>query len=80
MLGFGGPMVMVQPNGNPQKCAMINSKTNIVENVIIADLAVDPAPAGYFLVGLPVDTTVVGGWVYDPATGQFTDPNAPQGE
>jgi hypothetical protein len=76
MFGLGGPMVMVQANGNPQKCALINSTTNIVENVIIADPAVDPAPAGYFLVGLPVDTTVVAGWVYDPATGAFTDPNA----
>lgn len=79
MLGFGGPMVMVQPNGNPQKCAMINSATNIVENVIIADPAVDPAPSGYLLVGIPDDSPVAIGWIYDPATGQFTDPNAPQG-
>ncbi len=77
MFGPMGPMIMSQVNGNPQKCALVNASTNIVENVIIADPAVDPAPAGYFLVGLPVDTTVVGGWVYDPATGQFTDPNAP---
>lgn len=77
MFGFGGPMIMVQPNGNPQKCALVNASTNIVENVIIADPAVDPAPAGYFLVGLPVDTTVVGGWIYDPATQTFTNPNPP---
>lgn len=69
---------MVQPNGNPQKCAMVSASTNIVENVIIADPAVDPAPAGYFLVGLPVDTTVVGGWIYDSATQTFTDPNPEQ--
>lgn len=75
MFGIGGPMVMVQPNGNPQKCALVNAATNIVENVIIADPAVDPAPEGYFLVGLPDDTTVVGGWVYNPATQEFLPPS-----
>ena len=66
---------MVQPNGNPEKCALVNATTNIVENVIIADPAVDPAPEGYFLVGLPVDTIVVGGWVYDPASKDFLPPS-----
>lgn len=79
MFGPIGPMIMVQVNGNPQKCALVNSTTNIVENIIIADPAVDPAPSGYLLVGIPDDSPVAIGWIYDPATGTFTNPNAPQG-
>lgn len=63
-----------------QRCALVNSSTNIVENIIIADPAVDPAPDGYILVGLPADSTVSSGWIYDPATGTFTDPNPPAPE
>lgn len=67
-------------SGNPERCALVNSITNIVENIIIADPAVDPAPDGYVIIGLPANSAVSSGWIYDPATGQFTDPNAPQGE
>lgn len=57
-----------------QRCALVNSTTNIVENIIIADPAVDPAPDGYVIIGLPADSMVTSGWIYDPATGQFTEP------
>jgi hypothetical protein len=46
----------------------------------MADPSVDPAPEGTILVGLPDDSPVNIGWIYDPATGQFTDPNPPQEE
>lgn len=63
-----------------QRCALINSTTNIVENVIIADPSTDPAPAGYIIIGLPEDSPVSFGWIYDPATQTFTDPNPPAPE
>ena len=47
----------------------------MVINFIMADPSVDPAPEGTILVGLPDDSPVDIGWIYDPATGQFTDPN-----
>lgn len=59
------------------RCALVDASTNIVDNVIMADPSVDPAPAGYILVGLPDDSPVTNGWIYDPATGTFTDPNPP---
>ena len=55
--------------------ALVDIQTNIVINIIVADPAVDPAPEGCILVGLPDDSPVTFGWIYDPATGQFTDPN-----
>jgi hypothetical protein len=60
-----------------QRCALVNSTTNIVENIIIADPAVDPAPGGYIIVGIPSDSPVAVGWIYNPADGTFTDPNPP---
>lgn len=59
------------------RCALVNSGTNIVENVIIADPSADPAPNGYVLVGLPDDSPVCIGWVYNPSTGQFSEPAQP---
>jgi len=56
------------------RCALINQSTNIVENIIIADPSVDPAPDGYLIIGLPEDSPVAIDWVYDPATGQFSKP------
>jgi hypothetical protein len=57
------------------RSALIDSSTNVVINVIVADPAVDPAPEGYFLINLPEDSMVAIGWVYDPATGLFSNPN-----
>lgn len=62
------------------RCALVNDRTNIVENLIVADPAVDPAPTGYILVGIPDDSPVAVGWIYDPATQTFTDPNPPAPE
>lgn len=59
------------------RCAFVNSATNIVENIIMADPTVDIPPPGYLIIGLPDDSLVTFGWVYDPVTGQFTDPNPP---
>lgn len=56
-----------------QRCALVNSTTNYVENIIMADPALDPAPQGYIIVGLPDDSPVAIGWQYDPATGQFSN-------
>lgn len=72
-----GPMVMSEVNGNPQRCAMVNATSNIVENIIVADPAVDPAPNGFILIALPEGSLVSSGWIYDPATQTFTDPNPP---
>lgn len=58
-----------------QRCALVNSTTSIVENIIIADPAVDPAPDGYVIIGLLTDSMVSFGWIYDPATQTFTNPN-----
>jgi hypothetical protein len=57
-------------------CAVVDAQ-NIVINVIVADPSVDPAPEGCILVGLPDGSSVTFGWVYDPATGQFSNPNLP---
>lgn len=72
-----GPMIMSPVNGTPQNCALVDSATNIVVNIIVADPAVDPAPEGCTIIGIPDDSPVSFGWIYDPATGQFTDPNPP---
>ena len=58
------------------RSAMVQISDNIVANVIMADPAVDPAPDGFLLIALPDDSPVSIGWIYDPATGQFTDPTA----
>ena len=62
------------------KCAVVQNSDNIVVNVIVADPFVDPAPESTIFVGLPDDSSISIGWIYDPATGQFTDPNPPQEE
>lgn len=62
------------------RSALVNYLTNIVENFIVADPAVDPAPDGFLLIALAYDTPVYIGWLYDPETGQFTDPNPPTPE
>ena len=57
--------------------ALINQTTNIVEDTIVADAAVDTAPAGYILVNLPDDSSVTIGWIYNPADGSLTAPASP---
>lgn len=55
------------------RSAMVQADNNTVVNLIVADPAVDPAPEGCILVALPDDSPVTFGWIYDPATGQFTE-------
>lgn len=57
------------------RSALVNQQTYIVDNVIIADPSVDPAPIGYDMIALPPDSPVSIGWIYNPSTGEFTNPN-----
>ena len=77
---MGGPMMPAPVNGTPQSCALVQNSDNTVINIIVADPAVDHAPEGCTIVGLPDNSPVSFGWIYDPATGQFTDPNPPVSE
>ena len=65
-----GPMIMSPVNGTPQNCALVDSATNIVVNIIVADPAVDPAPEGCTIIGIPDDSPVSFGWIYDPEIGR----------
>ena len=56
------------------RCALVNQDTNIVVNLIVADPAVDPAPAGCIIIGITDDSPVEIGWIYDPATNTFSAP------
>lgn len=62
------------------KCAVVSLSDNTVINVILADPSIDPAYEGTRLVGIDDNFPVSMGWIYDPATEQFTDPNPPQVE
>ena len=57
------------------RCAFLNEENNIVENVIVADASVDPAPNGFYLINLPEDSLVTFGWKYNKSTGEFTPPS-----
>lgn len=57
------------------RCALIENTTSNVVNVIIADPSVDPAPEGHTIIGIPDDSPVSIGWVYDGT--DFVDPNPP---
>ena len=57
-----------------QNCALIQNSDETVINIIVADPVVDPAPGGCLLIALPEGSPVTFGWIYDPATGQFTAP------
>jgi len=57
------------------RAAVVDLLTNIVINIIVANPAVDPAPEGMLLVDV-TNTPCDIGWIYDPATGTFSDPNA----
>jgi len=61
------------------RAAVIDLLTNIVVNMIVASAETDAAPDGTFLVNV-TDTFCDIGWVYDPATGTFSDPNPPPAE
>lgn len=48
----------------------------LVENIIVADAARDPAPPGCVLVDV-TDRECDIGWLYNYDTDTFTDPNPP---
>jgi hypothetical protein len=54
-------------------CAVVNSSTNIVENIIVA-APTDTPPAGTFLV--PIYTTDIN-WQWVDANTGFINPNPP---
>lgn len=56
------------------RAAVVDPITNIVINMIVADPSIHPAPPGYLLIdvtNMPCEM----GWIYDPVTGTFSDPN-----
>ena len=71
---LGAPMIFAPVNGTPQNCALVQTSDNIVINVIVADPSVDPAPEGCTIVGIPDDSPVTFGWIYNPQDGTFSAP------
>ena len=61
-------------------CAVVNQETLIVLNIIVADPAIDPPPEGCVLIGITDGEPCDIGWVYDPATNTFLNPNPPPPE
>lgn len=57
------------------RIAVVQIDSNIVSNLIIAEVT-DPPYEGTFLVNVN-DIACNIGWLYDPVTGDFTDPNPP---
>lgn len=56
------------------RCALINLTTNVVENIILANPAEDPAPEGFAIIDLSDTPQVTFGWYWDGTS--FTNPNA----
>lgn len=60
------------------RCAVVHDDDNIVVNIIVAD-PTDPPPDNCYLIDVdnkPCDI----GWIYDPATGEFSPPPPPPPE
>lgn len=64
-----------------KQCGVINTETNILENIIVADINTDlPHPGAYF-IDLTSEEVRKSygrfniGWIYDPLTNSFTNPN-----
>lgn len=57
--------------------AVVSQDTLIVINIIVADPVIDPPPVGCVLVGLADGEPCDIGWLYDPSTNTFSDPNPP---
>jgi hypothetical protein len=55
------------------RAAVVDSATNIVVNVIVADAAVDVAPDGCFLVDIENFSCGID-WVFDPIVNDFIAP------
>jgi hypothetical protein len=54
--------------------AVVQNSNETVINLIVADPSIDPAPEGCLLVGLPSDSPVTFGWIYNPSNGTFSAP------
>jgi hypothetical protein len=57
-----------------QRCAYIQTVNYVVINITIGNPITDIPPDGFLIVGIPDDSPVTFGWIYDPVTGQFTAP------
>ena len=55
-------------------CAVVQLVDLVVLNVIMADAGSDPAPVGCELIDITNGPQCGIGWIYDPATGTFSDP------
>lgn len=56
--------------------AVIDQTTNVVINRIVATASIALPPDGCYLVDI-TDVVCDIGWVYDPVSNSFTDPNPP---
>ncbi len=62
-------------------CGVINTETNILENIIAADIDIDLPHPGVFFIDLTSEEVRKSygrfdkGWIYDPLTKSFTNPN-----
>ena len=61
-------------------CAVVSQDTMIVVNIIVADPTIDPPPNGCVLIGLVEGEPCDIGWIYDPDTNTFANPNPPPPE
>jgi len=61
-------------------CAVVSQDALIVVNIIVADPSIDPPPEGCVLIGIVDGEPCDIGWIYDPATNTFSDPNPPPPE
>lgn len=59
------------------RCAVVDQATNVVTNLIVADAAEGATLPGCLLVNVDgVDCGI--GWLFDPASQGFFDPNPPE--
>ena len=56
------------------KAAVVELSTNIVLNVIVANANVDLAPDGCVLIDITNGPDCSTGWIYDPVTQTFGNP------
>ena len=57
------------------RSAVVDLATNVVVNIIVADAAIDAAPAECVLIDINAIACDIG-WLYDPSTHTFADPLA----
>jgi len=57
------------------RVAIVDDVTNIVDNIVVANSLDDCGQPGTFAIDVTDGPPCGPGWVYDPATGLFTDPS-----